>query len=147
MAQEGSVSDDWRDFNLIITDEWKGWRNYPEGLDPRQLSALRAAGFLTLGAAFDHIAANPDWLAKFKCPNFGNKSRSLLQNWMEGKGMITIAPCPFCANTANAEEEPVMFAPNMQAVECLKCGARGPDGWEGLDIEARAIELWNRRAA
>lgn len=59
--------------------------------------------------------------------------------------MTLIKPCPFCGNTADAAEEAVAFAPNKQAVQCNKCCARGPDGYEGPDIEARAIELWNRR--
>lgn len=55
--------------------------------------------------------------------------------------MKRIKPCPFCGNRADAVEEAVMYAPIMQAVECGKCQARGPD----KGTEEEAVAAWNDR--
>lgn len=124
-------------------------RGNPAGLETRIWNSLSCMGFATLGQTIDHIEANPDFLKVGpgrRMPNFGKKSLTSLCAWMEERGVWLISTCPFCRNTASAPEDPVMFAENAQAVVCNKCGARGPDGYEGPDIKARAIELWNRRA-
>lgn len=68
----------------------------------------------------------------------------------EGKTIVSLKPCPFCAGTAATARHDNYFW-----IECMKCSARGPmQGISGAltdhvieDVTAEVVEMWNRRAA
>ena len=59
---------------------------------------------------------------------------------------VTILPCPFCGDSNPSIDE---IDNDQWAVVCNECGCIGAhitdDG--GVTVGAKAIELWNRRAA